>query len=98
MRRSSGWGLVSCSCQSLPRRRRRAGVSLEACPQRGSRVVQSGLCRPEWNTKVCGHFGQWQPDVVVKDKDSALLEREPPEGALQLIAIVDAQDVVRLGL
>ena len=39
-----------------------------------------------------------QPDVVVKDEDGALLEREPAKGALELVAVVNGQDVGRLGL
>jgi hypothetical protein len=34
----------------------------------------------------------------MKDKDGALLERQSPEGPLELVAIVDGQDFGRLGL
>ena len=36
--------------------------------------------------------------VVVKDENGALLERQPPEGPLELVAVIDGQDVGRLCL
>jgi hypothetical protein len=34
---------------------------------------------------------------VVEDEHGPLLERQPPEGSLQLVAIVDQQDAASLG-
>ncbi len=72
----------------------RAGVRLEARPQRRRRVVQSGLRGPEWDVESVGHLVQGQIEVVMEDEDGALLERQPPEGALELVAVVDAQNLV----
>ena len=95
MRRSGSRGTV------MPVRswesRRRAGVSLEAGPQRRRGVVQSGLGRPERDAKAVGDLGQRQPEVVVEHEDGALLEGEPPEGAVELVAVVDGQEIAGLG-
>lgn len=59
-------------------------------------MVQAGFGRPERDAETIRDVGQRQPHVVVEYKDSALLERQPPEGPLQLVAIDDGQDAGRL--
>ena len=55
-------------------------------------MVEPGLRGPEWDAESIGHLGQRQPEVVMEDEDGALLEGQPPEGALELVAVVDGED------
>ena len=55
-------------------------------------MVQSGLRGPERDAETIRNLGQGQPEIVVEDEHGPLLERQPPEGSLELVAIVDGQD------
>jgi hypothetical protein len=59
--------------------------------------METGLGGPDRDTESFGHFGEWQPDVVVEDEHGALLEGEPPEGALEFVVVVDGHVLARLG-
>ena len=72
----------------------RPGVSLDAGPERPRGVVQAGLRSPDGNSGSCRHLGDRKPEVVVEDQDGALLDGEPPEGALEQVAVVHGQVVV----
>ena len=56
--------------------------------------MHSGLDRPERDAYANRHLGQGQPEVVVEDQDGALLDGEPPKGALELIPMFDIQVLV----
>ena len=58
--------------------------------------MEAGLRRPARDAEAIRHLGQRQPDVVVEDEHGPLLEGQPPEGSLELVAIVDGQDLARL--
>jgi hypothetical protein len=60
-------------------------------------VVESGFRRSPGYAETIGDLGQRQIEVVVEDEHGPLLERQPPEGSLQLVAIVDQQDAASLG-
>lgn len=47
-----------------------------------------------WDSKRFSHHHQGKTHVVMEDEHRPLVERELPEGALQLIAVGDALDVV----
>jgi len=59
-------------------------------------VVEAGLRGPAGDAYSIRDLGQGQPEVVVENEHGSLLERQPPEGSFELVAIVDGQDVVRL--
>jgi hypothetical protein len=59
-------------------------------------VVESGLGRAERYAEAIRDLGQRQADVVMEDEYGPLLEREPPEGSVELVAVVDSQDSVGL--
>ena len=46
--------------------------------------MHAGLHGPERNTDAHRHLGQGKPEVVVEDQHGALLDGEPPEGAVEL--------------
>jgi hypothetical protein len=56
--------------------------------------MHAGLHGPYGDAKPNRHVGQWKPEVVVEDQDGALLDGEAPEGALQLVSILDELVVV----
>jgi hypothetical protein len=62
---------------------------LEGCPKRAGRVVEARTCGPYRDAERLGHRHEGQAHVVVQDEHRALVEREPAECALQLVAIVD---------
>ncbi len=74
------------------------GRPLEAGPERVGGVMESGLGGPDGDTETVGNLGQGEADVVVEDEDGPLLDREPPEGPVELIAVVDGGDLARLPL
>jgi hypothetical protein len=73
-----------------------ARVSVQACPERRRGVVESRFGRAERNAQPVRKLRQRQPDVVVEHEDGSLLQRQPPEGALELVAIVDAEKTAEL--
>src|SRR6478672_1848055 len=85
------------SCESLLGNGRRAGVGFEAGAQRLRRVVEPRLRRAERDVETNRDVRQRQVEVVVEDEHGPLLEGEPPEGPLELVAVVDGQDARRLG-
>ena len=82
------------SCQLLLIEDRRPCVGFERRPDRRGCVGQSGLRGPEGNAEVIGDLGHGQPEGVVEDEDGALLRRQSPEAAVQLVAVVDRQELV----
>jgi len=72
------------------------GVGFEAGSKRRRGVVQSGLRGPDGDGKSIGHLDQREVEVVMEDENRPLLERESPEGALELVAVVDGQDSLGL--
>src|SRR4051794_217321 len=83
------------SCESLLARRR-ARVGVETGSKCRGRVMKAGFHGAEGDAETFGDLRQWETDVVVEDDHGALLEREPPEGPLQLVAIVDRQESTSL--
>src|SRR4051812_1777554 len=75
---------------------RRPRISLDAGSQRCRRVVQSRLRRPDRDREPVGYLVQRQPQVVMEDENRPLLDRQPPEGALQLVAVFDCEELARL--
>ncbi len=61
-------------------------------------MMESGLGGPDWDTQTSGHLGQGEADVVVEDEHRTLLDRESPEGPVELIAVVDGHDLAGLRL
>ena len=51
--------------------------------------MHAGLDRPDGNADASRDLRQWEAEVVVEDKDRALLDGEPPESTLELISVVD---------
>ena len=78
--RSSETGVVRASASMLAR------IAAVAWWRRDL-TVPSGIAEP------LGHLGQGQAEVVMEDENRSLLDRQPPEGPLELVAVVDGQDV-----
>src|SRR5687768_7271423 len=93
LRDRAGW-----SCDSLPRSGKLPLVSLEAGSQRARGMVKSGLRSPERNSETIGHLGERQADVVAEHEHRALVDGQPPERSVELVAIVDGRDLTRLPL
>ena len=51
--------------------------------------MHAGLDGPDGNADLNRDLRQWEAEVVVEDKDRALLDGEPSEGTLELISVVD---------
>jgi hypothetical protein len=60
--------------------------------------MEPGLDGPDRDVEVHRDLGLRQAQVVVEDEDRSLLEGEPPEAPLELVAVVDGQDSGRLRL
>ena len=73
-------------------------VGLEARPERAGGVVQSGLRSTDGDGETIGHFRERQADVVVEHENRALLDAQPPEGSIELVAVIDRLDLGRLRL
>jgi hypothetical protein len=55
----------------------------------------AAVARPEGlGAQATGDVGARQVEVVVPHDDRSLFDRQPPEGPLQLIAVVDRVDIV----
>ena len=83
-----GHAVRSCDVEDV------LSVGLEAGPERSFRVMHAGLDRPDGNAESLGDLGQRKAEVVVEDQDGALLDGEPSEGALELVAVFDGQVLV----
>jgi hypothetical protein len=59
--------------------------------------METGLHGPEGDPKAIGDLGHRQLQVVVEDEHGALLERQPPEGTLHLVAVGDRLEAVGAG-
>src|SRR5687767_9600759 len=55
--------------------------------QRASGVVKSRSGGPRRDAERLGNLDQGQPEVVVQDEDSPLVERDMSEGALDLVSV-----------
>jgi hypothetical protein len=73
-------------------------VGLEARPERAGGVVESGLHSPDGDGETIGHLGEGQADVVVEHENRPLLDGQPPEGSIELVAVIDRLDLGRLRL
>ena len=60
-------------------------------------VMEAGTDRPRGNSKELGDLGRLVANEVAEDQDRALVRLEPPEAAIELISIGDAQQLVRRG-
>ena len=56
--------------------------------------MQSRAGRPDRDAEGLGDLGQRQPEVVVQDEDSPVLDRHAPEGAIERIALDDRDKAV----
>ena len=81
-RRPSLRSCVACAC--LEGRAERTGL-------RSAIVI--GPCRPGSRASAATAT-RGRPDVVMQDEDSALVDREPAKGPLQLVTVRDLLDVV----
>ena len=63
---------------------------LEGGPQGAGGVVESRTRRPVRDPESLGHRHEGQAHVVMEDEDRALVERQPAERLLQLVACGDA--------
>ena len=61
-------------------------------------VVESRSGRPRGDLEDLGDLHEGQPEVVVQDEDRPLVDREPAEGALQLVAIGDGGAPIRASM
>ena len=59
--------------------------------------MQSGAGCAGRDAEKLGDLHQRQPEIVVQDEDRALLDREPAEGPLQFVAVVDDAGAIRGG-
>lgn len=50
---------------------------------------------PGGDAEQVGDLDEGQPEVVVQDEDRPLVDRDAPEGALQLVAVGDSRTLVR---
>jgi hypothetical protein len=57
--------------------------------------MESGLHGSERDANDLGDRGQRHPDVVMQDEDGALFGREPSEGALERIPVIDRDVGIR---
>jgi len=57
--------------------------------------MHAGLDGPEGDTKANRHLRQSKPEVVVEDQHGALLDGQPPEGAVELVPMLNVQVLVR---
>lgn len=55
--------------------------------------MQSGLCSPEGDAEAVGHLRERQADVVMEHEHRPLFEGEPPEGSVDLVAVVNDGDL-----
>ena len=51
--------------------------------------MQAGLHRADRDTDDVGDLGQWKSRMVVQDEDRAMLRRQPLEGAIEGVPVVD---------
>ena len=58
--------------------------------------MQSRLGSPDRNSESIGNLGQRKTDVVVEHEHGPLLDREPPEGPIELITVVDRSYLIRI--
>ena len=76
---------------------RSSGVSFDAGPERSRGVMQLDFTVP-MGMPVRAAIRDREPEVVVEDEDGPLLHGEPPEGALEQIAVIHGQVFVGAGL
>ena len=79
--------------QRLPRRRSRVG--LEGRAQPAHRMMESGTDRPGGDAERLGDLVERHVEVVVQDHHRAMVDGEPPEAALELVAIDDRAQALR---
>ena len=77
----------------LPRRRARVG--LEGRAQAAHRMMQTGADRPDGDAERLGDLVERQVQVVVQHHHRAMVDGEPPEAALELVAIDDRAQAIR---
>lgn len=56
--------------------------------------MEPGLHGPERDTDAIRHLGQRKVEVVMEDEHGPVLEGEPLEGTLELVAVVDGVKTV----
>ena len=78
---------------NLPRPR--AGVSLEGRAQPPHRVMESGTDGPGGDAERLGDLVERHVQVVVEDHHGPMVDGEPPEAALELVAIDDRTQALR---
>ncbi len=79
----------------LPRHRSRVGV--EGRAQCTHRVEKSGSNGADGNAERLGDVDERKVKVVVQHDDCAVVDRQPPERTLQLVAVSDGRDVIGSG-
>src|SRR3989304_2772129 len=67
---------------------------LEGGPERPGCVMQSRPGRAVWNAEHLGHRHEGKAHVVMEDEHRPLVEREPAERRLQLVAVVNGAKTV----
>ena len=74
---------------------RRPGVGFESRAQATHRMMKSGADRPGGDAERLGDLVERHVEVVVQDHDGAMVDGEPPEAALELVAIDDRAQALR---
>ena len=86
------WRRVRTSLGCLPRHRSRVGV--EGRAQRTHRVEESRSNGADGNAERLGDLDERKVEVVVQHDDGAVINRQPAECTLQLVAVSDGRDVI----
>ena len=72
----------------------RAGVGLEHGAQGGERPVEPARDRAHADIERLGHVGERQVEQVAQGDDRAVVDREAPEAALELVSVEDREELV----